>query len=133
MNPIQIILVAFFVFAAWRAIARGRRAQSSIWKVVLWLLVWAAAIGIVLQPEVTTAFARLVGVTRGVDVPIYASITLLFYLVFRAFAHIEDVERQLTHVVRASALADLDRRLAAGTGAPPSPPPPSSPSPEASA
>jgi len=128
MNPIQIILVAFFVFAAWRAIARGRRAQSSAWRVVLWLLVWAAAIAIVIQPEVTVAFARLVGVTRGVDVPIYASIALLFYLVFRAFAHIEDVERQLTHVVRANALADLDRRLAA-PAAPAAPPPP----PEASA
>jgi small membrane protein len=122
MNPIQIILVAFFVFAAWRAIVRGRRAQSSAWRVVLWLLVWAAAIAIVLQPEVTTAFARLVGVTRGVDVPIYALITLLFYLVFRAFAHIEDVERQLTHVVRANALAELDRRLGASP-APPLPPP----------
>jgi len=124
MNPIQIILVAFFVFAAWRAIARGRRAQSSAWKVVLWLVIWAAAIAIVLQPEVTVAFARLVGVTRGVDVPIYASIALLFYLVFRAFAHIEDVERQLTHVVRANALADLDRRLAAPAATtPPAPPP----------
>jgi len=124
MNPIQIILVAFFVFAAWRAIARGRRAQSSVWKVVLWLVIWAAAIAIVLQPEVTVAFARLVGVTRGVDVPIYASIALLFYLVFRAFAHIEDVERQLTHVVRANALADLDRRLAAPAATtPPAPPP----------
>ncbi len=124
MNPIQIILVAFFVFAAWRAIARGRRAQSSAWRVVLWLLVWAAAIAIVIQPEVTVAFARLVGVTRGVDVPIYASIALLFYLVFRAFAHIEDVERQLTHVVRANALADLDRRLAAPAAPAPPPPPP---------
>ena len=129
MNPIQIILVAFFVFAAWRAIARGRRAQSSVWKVVLWLVIWAAAIAIVLQPEVTVAFARLVGVTRGVDVPIYASIALLFYLVFRAFAQIEDVERQLTHVVRANALAELDRRLAASSGAPAPPPAP----PEASA
>jgi len=57
-------------------------------------------------------------------VPIYASIALLFYLVFRAFAHIEDVERQLTHVVRANALADLDRRLAAPAATtPPAPPP----------
>jgi hypothetical protein len=112
MNPIQILLVLFFVFAAWRAVARGRRGDTAMYKVVLWLVVWAGAIAIVLQPNVTEVFAHVLGVTRGVDLPIYASVTLLFYLVFRLFAKIEDVERQLTKMVRAQAMGELEQRLA---------------------
>ncbi len=113
MHAIQVILITFFLFAAWRAVRRGRRGETAVYKVVLWLIVWAAAIAIVLQPEVTMVFARALGVTRGVDVPIYVSVTLLFYLVFRSFARVEDIERQLTRIVRAQALAELDRRLGA--------------------
>ena len=111
MHAIQVVLMGFFLFAASRALVRLRRGQSSVLKTVMWLLIWAAAVVVVVQPEVTESFARLLGVTRGVDVPIYFSVALLFFLVFRAFARIEDVERQLTRAIRESALADFQRRL----------------------
>lgn len=111
MHAIQVVLIAFFVFAASRVVVRLRRGNSSVARTVMWLLVWGAAVAVVLQPEVTVAFARLLGVTRGVDVPIYLSVALLFFLVFRAFARVEDVERQLTRMVRDLALEDFQRRL----------------------
>jgi hypothetical protein len=111
MHAIQVLLIGFFVFAASRAIVRLRRGLSTVMKTAMWLLVWVAAAAVVVQPEVTVAFARLLGVTRGVDVPIYLSVALLFFLVFRAFARVEDVERQLTRVVRELALEDFQRRL----------------------
>jgi hypothetical protein len=111
MHAIQILLITFFVYSAWRAIRRGRRSASSVAKVFLWLLVWGGAAVIVLQPKVTETFARLLGVTRGVDVPIYLSVALLFFLVFQVFGKIEDVERQLTRVVREQSLEEFDRRF----------------------
>jgi small membrane protein len=115
MHAIQVLMVGFFVFAASRAVVRLRRGQSSVVKTVLWLLVWAGAIVVVMQPEMTVAFARVLGVTRGVDVPIYLSVAMLFFLVFRAFARIEDMERQLTRVVRDRALQDFQQRLPPAT------------------
>ena len=110
MHAIQVLLVLFFVFAAWRAVARARRSVTSVAKVAVWVLVWAGAVFVVLQPQVTETLARLLGVTRGVDVAIYLSIALLFFLTFQVFGKIEDVERQLTRVVRAQALEEFDRR-----------------------
>jgi len=44
----------------------------------------------------------------------YLSLLLIFYLLFRSFAKIEDLDRQLTRIVRANALRDLEEDLAAG-------------------
>ena len=52
-------------------------------------------------------------VGRGVDTAIYFSIVMLFYLLFRSFAKIEDLDRQLTRVVRANALREMEEDLAA--------------------
>jgi small membrane protein len=111
MHAIQVILILFCLFAAWRGLARVRRSVSSVARVSLWLLVWGAAIFVILQPQVTEQMARFLGVTRGVDVPIYLSIALLFFLMFQAFGKVEDVERQLTRVVREQALEEFARSL----------------------
>jgi hypothetical protein len=38
---------------------------------------------------------------------------MLFYLLFRSFTKIEDLDRQLTRVVRANALREMEEDLAA--------------------
>jgi len=57
--------------------------------------------------------AILLGVGRGVDTAMYLSLLLIFYLQFRSFAKIEDMDRQLTRVVRANALREMEEDLAA--------------------
>jgi hypothetical protein len=45
----------------------------------------------------------------------YLSILMSFYLLFRSFAKIEDLDRQLTRIVRANALREMeeDQRISA--------------------
>jgi hypothetical protein len=43
----------------------------------------------------------------------YLSLLLIFYLLFRSFAKIEDMDRQLTRIVRANALREMEEDLAA--------------------
>jgi hypothetical protein len=38
---------------------------------------------------------------------------MIFYLLFRSFGKIEDLDRQLTRVVRANALREMEEDLAA--------------------
>jgi hypothetical protein len=121
MSAIQIGLVAFAVFALSRVILRFRKGGLPLVHLVTWFLFWAAVIVAVVRPATTTAIASLVRVGRGADLVMYVSVVVLFYALFRMFGRIEELERQITRVVRAAALKELDERPAAP--APPPPPP----------
>jgi hypothetical protein len=43
----------------------------------------------------------------------YLALLMIFYLLFRSFGKIEDLDRQLTRVVRANAIRDMESDLAA--------------------
>jgi hypothetical protein len=110
MNPIQVVLILFAAFA-WSRVVNGlRRGTLALTPFLLWTVFWAGAIVVVVRPETTVALARVFGVGRGVDLVIYLALVMVFFLLFRLFAKIEDLERQLTRFVRAQALKDLDQK-----------------------
>jgi len=109
MNPIQVVLILFALFA-WSRVVNGlRRGTLPLTPFLLWTVFWAGVVVIVVRPETTAAVAHVFGVGRGVDLVIYLALVVVFFLVFRLFARIEDLERQLTRFVRAQALKDLDK------------------------
>lgn len=111
MQAIQIVLTCFAVFAVSRVLIRYRRGNSRLLHVGLWLLFWTVVIVVALHPKTTDRLANILGVGRGVDTAIYLSLLLIFYLLFRSFAKIEDMDRQLTRVVRANALREMEEDL----------------------
>jgi len=110
MTGIQIVLCAFAVFALSRVVLRFRKGGLPLVHMVTWFLFWAAAIVAVLRPATTSAVAGWVRVGRGADLVMYLSVLALFYMLFRLFGKIEDLERQITRVVRAAALKELDEK-----------------------
>jgi hypothetical protein len=92
---------------------RYRRGGMKGLNLFLWLLFWIAVVVVVVQPNTTSWLANWLGVGRGVDIAMYLSILMLFYLLFRSFTKIEDLDRQLTRVVRANALRAMEEDLAA--------------------
>ena len=124
---IQIILIGFAAFALLRALQRFRKGGLSVLQFLVWSLVWSALGVAALVPDVTAKIAAVFGVGRGVDLAIYVSLALLFYVSFRQLAKIEDLERQITRMVRAHALRDFEQSEVAARSGPPSPPPPRSP------
>jgi hypothetical protein len=113
MQAIQIVLTCFAVFAFSRALIRYRRGGMRMLHLGLWLLFWSGVVFVSLHPTTTDRLAILLGVGRGVDTAMYLSLLLIFYLLFRSFAKIEDMDRQLTRIVRANALREMEEDLAA--------------------
>ena len=113
MNAIQIVLICFAFFAMSRVVLRYRRGGMRMLQLALWMLFWAGVVVVAVHPDTTGLFARWLGVGRGVDIAMYLSILMIFYLLFRSFAKIEDLDRQLTRVVRADALRELEGNLSA--------------------
>jgi len=104
LTTIQIFLVAFVVFAISRVVLRLKEKMLSTQAAFFWLLIWFAALIGILMPKTTTKIASFFGVGRGVDVIVYISLTLLFYLVFRIYVMIEDLRHEITYLIRELAL-----------------------------
>ena len=113
MNAIQIVLICFSFFAMSRVVLRYRRGGMRMLQLALWMLFWVGVVVVAVHPDTTGLFARWLGVGRGVDIAMYLSILMIFYLLFRSFARIEDLDRQLTRVVRADALREMEGNLSA--------------------
>lgn len=104
LTTIQIVLLAFVFFAISRVYLRSKEKILSPRAAFFWNLIWLAAMVGVLLPATTTKIASFFGVGRGVDVIVYISLTLLFYLVFRIYVMIEDLRHEITYIVRQVAL-----------------------------
>ncbi len=104
LTPIQIVLLIFTLFAISRVYLRSKEKLLTPRTSIFWFLIWlAAATGIIL-PTTTSNLAQIFGVGRGVDVIVYLSLVLLFYLVFRIYVMIEDLRHEITFLIRQIAL-----------------------------
>ena len=107
--PIQLVLLAFILFAASRAIVQFRGGSIRFGAMLFWLFIWVAAIIAIFYPEETTRLARLLGIGRGVDVILYVSIAILFYLVFRLHVYLEDIRTQISSLIREIAIKEVKK------------------------
>jgi small membrane protein len=106
---IQVILVLFIIFAVSKVALRYKDKIISLQELVLWTIFWFLVGFVVIFPESTSYVANLVGVGRGVDLVIYLSVLILFYLVFRVLVRLDKTEKDITKVVRKVALDNKDK------------------------
>lgn len=107
--PIQIILGIFLVFAVTRVLLRLKDGTLTLRSFIFWTGIWILAIVGVVKPELTTILAKKLGIGRGSDVVVYASILLLFYLIFRTNVMMENLRHDLTQLVRLIALKNAKK------------------------
>lgn len=105
---IQKIFLIVMLLALWVTWRRARQQVIGKREAAGWSVIWIGAAVVVMLPSVTSNLAARVGVGRGVDLVVYASVAVLFILVFKLFIQHEKIERKLTEAVRHEALRDLD-------------------------
>lgn len=110
MLVIQILIALFALFAIARAVSQFKAGRLPRGWLAFWVIFWLFVAIVVALPQTTEVAARFVGVGRGVDLAIYVSLVALFYLVFRLFVKIEEVEREVTKLVRKLAIQDMDEQ-----------------------
>lgn len=109
LTAIQIILLALILFFISRVVLRAREKLIPTKTAAFWLVIWLVALIGVILPKTTTQIAEVFGVGRGVDIIVYVSMALLFYLVFRIYVMIEDLRRDITTLVRQIALQNATK------------------------
>ena len=104
MQIIQIIIIIFALFALSRAFLRFKDNKLTKTEFLFWAVLWIAITVISFLPNILNPLSNLFGIGRAVDVIIYISIIVLFYLIFRLYVKIESVGKNLTGIVRKLAI-----------------------------
>lgn len=92
------------LFAVSRVLLRLKDGTLALNNFIFWTGLFVIALIGVVNPELTTWLAQILGINRGSDVVVYASILLMFYLIFRTNILLENLRHDLTELVRRLAL-----------------------------
>jgi small membrane protein len=115
MRPIQFLLLAFVLAALSKVLysytQRGIRSRDFLF----WALVWIGTAAIITFPDATSFLAHVLGIGRGADLIIYASLLISFYLILRIHLMLARLEQEITEIVRAVALERLTEPLDSGS------------------
>ena len=104
MGFLQIAGICIALFLWTRALVKFRNNKIPLSEFIIWTSVWGGLIFLAVLPGTVTFFASLLGIGRGVDVAIYFSIILLFYMVFLLFSKLDKQKEDITRLVRAMAI-----------------------------
>lgn len=102
----QLFLLSVAVLAMGLAVIWFRQQKIGAMALLLWLFLWTGFAVVVLFPETAVVLAHLLGISRGVDLALYLSVILVFFLLFRIYVRLERVDLQITQIVRAVALRE---------------------------
>ncbi len=106
MELIQIIAVLFSIFAFSRVLIRFKHKEIVLGEFIFWSGVWCAIILGSIIPSVFESISYVIGIKRPIDIAIYVSVIVLFYLVFRLYVKSEKTQSQITALIREMALRD---------------------------
>lgn len=100
----QIIATMFIVFALQRVNSRYKEARIPRSEVLVWVVFWIIVAAAIWYPRGTDIIANAIGISRGYELVVAVSLALLFFLVFKLFTHVHQLQTQMTELVRKLAI-----------------------------
>lgn len=109
--PLQIIVTLFVILVVFRLTKKYKDSILKTSEFIGWMIIWIIVLVVFWLPQTTSYLAFFLGIGRGVDLAVYVSILLLFYLIFRLYLKIDKQQREITKIVRHLAIEDENSRL----------------------
>lgn len=100
ITPIQVIIIAFSLFALSRLYLRKKERSVPIGELIFWTAIWLGAIAISIYPNIFSTAADRTGVESTFNLTITLAIIALFYLQFRLYVKVEQQGQDITRLVR---------------------------------
>lgn len=94
-----IALIAIIWF-----ITRYLKGKNSFFTVLLWSLFWIVVSLFAIFPEISMTFARIFGITRGLDFIIILVFVILFYTILKLYFIVDKMQNDLNKIVKEVAL-----------------------------
>ena len=113
---IRVLLIAAFVAMLVYFIRRGGSVQASAGKRILLGMFVVAAIVAVLYPDELTVLANMLGVGRGADLLLYATVAGLVSSLLVIYTKFKDAEAKMAELARHIAILESLERASASRG-----------------
>ena len=97
-----IIAILAFIWFLYRYLTE----KQSLPTVILWTILCLFVIVFSIFPSFSERFARLLGITRGLDFIIIALFVVMSYIIFRLFIKIDNLEEEINKIVKEVALSN---------------------------
>lgn len=94
---ISIVAIVWFI-------GRYIKGKNSLTTIILWSLFWIIVSFFALFPDVSTRFASLFGITRGLDFVIILVFVILFYTILKLYFIIDKMQNDMNRIVKEVAL-----------------------------
>lgn len=103
---IQYILILAIVLILLQTLNKFRAKNVSLREFLFWVIFWLAVGTAILMPKLTIFLANYLGVGRGADLVVYASLIFVFYMIFRLFVRQQRLEKDISKIVEEIAKKD---------------------------
>ncbi len=98
---IQYIATGIIIIVLVQLLIKVLKDRTQLFKLLFWGIFWGIALIFIWLPTNTIdRVGQLFGVGRGIDVLVYLSIIVLFYLNLTMNSKIEKLEKEITKLVR---------------------------------
>ena len=104
----QDLGVLIGIIAILIAALRLKNGKMSVGMASLWILIWLVVIWVSIFPDSTNVFASLTGIGRGLDLVLILGLIVGYYLIFKMYSMIENMDKEITLLVREIALQRTD-------------------------
>lgn len=94
---ISLIAIVWFI-------SRYLKGKNSFFTVFLWSIFWIVVSLFAIFPNVSMTFARIFGITRGLDFIIILVFVILFYTILKLYFIVDKMQNDLNKIVKEVAL-----------------------------
>jgi len=106
----QIIAGLIILIILSRVVLKYSKKEISRFEILFWVIFWIGILVVIIFPEITNFIANKVGIGRGADVAVYASILLIFYVIFKIYTRIDRIEKDMTKLVRKISIQEKNKK-----------------------
>lgn len=98
--PVIAVLAILWLFI------RVRNGKNTIGSLLVWIVLWVFLALFALVPEISSFFANLFGITRGLDFIVIVVFAVMAYIIFRLYNKVDKLENNFNKIIKEIALAN---------------------------
>jgi hypothetical protein len=83
---------------------RFKEGKMSLNMLLVWSAIWILLIIFSIDPDTTSLLASVTGIGRGLDLILIIGLIGCYYFIFKIYNMMENIEEEITHLVREIAL-----------------------------
>lgn len=112
MSLSQLLLSTIIIFIIYKTAISFKRGNLSRNFTSIWILLWITVLFFIFEQNTLIRIAHFFGISRGVDLVIYLAVILIFYLIYKIFFILNQLNHKITEIIREMAVNNPKRRKA---------------------